>query len=177
MVAHVPALFHGIVPDINNIGSTALHVGSPVLVSNHQLVPTGYDRRHILYAINIFFDGFGVIIGKARPAACLDTGTGSRTAPGLDDQQVTAQPGNILFDLFLYPKTKADHGDYGANADNDAQQCQQCTQLVGNHPVNGHLDRFIEHNRVPAFHRCSDVRPSSPECALSAVRYPVRGLP
>ena len=175
MLAHVPAFFHGIVPYINNIRSASLYVGRPVLVSNHQLVPTGYDRRHILYAVDVFFNGFGVIIGKARPAACLDTGTGSRTAAGLYDQQVTAQPGNILFDLFFNPKTKADHGDYGANADNDAQQCQQCTQLVGNHPVNGHLDRFIEHNRVPAFHRCSDVRHALPGYALSAVRYPVRG--
>ena len=175
MVVNVSAFLNRIVTDINNVRGRALNVGRPVLIAHYQLVTAGNHRRYIFDSVNILLNRFGVVIGQTRPTAGLDAGPGSRAAPGLDDEQVTAQTGNIIFDLFLDSKAQADHGNHGPHADDDTQQCQQRAQLVGYHAVNGHLDRLIEHNRVPAFRHCSGDRPALPGCVWSAARYPAHG--
>ena len=175
MVVYVTAFFDRIVTDINNVRGRALHIGRPVLIAHHQLVTAGDHRRYIFDPVNILFNSFGILISQPCSAAGLNAGPGSRTAPGLDDEQIAAKTGNIIFNLFLDPKTQTDHGDNGAYADDDAQQRQQRAQLVGYHAVNGHLNRLIEHNRVPAFRHCSGDRPALPECVWSAARYPAHG--
>ena len=157
-VVDIAAFGDAVIPDVQDVRRRTQDLGIPVLVALHDLVRRLDHGRHVLDAVDGFLDGLGVLVGQARAGAGLDAGARRRPPAGHDDQQVAAQAGNVLLDLLAHTKAQADHGNDGADADNDAQKGQQGTQLVADHAVNGHLDRLIEHNPLPTFRHCSGGR-------------------
>ena len=51
-------------------------------------------------------------------------------AAGEDQDHVLAQAGDLRFDLRLRAVANADHGDHGADADDDAERGQHGAQFV-----------------------------------------------
>ena len=77
------------------------------------------------------FDGVSIFRRQTRTLTGCQACAAGSTSAGHNDKQVTAQTGNVIFDLFLNAKAQTDHGNNSADTDNDAQERQQCTQLIG----------------------------------------------
>ena len=74
---------------------------------------------------------------------------GRLCGPRLNDQEVAAQAGDRALHLLLHAKAEGDHGNDGADADDDAQHGEDGAELVGLEPFVRYQDAFPEHYATP----------------------------
>ena len=85
-------------------------------------------------------DGFGVFEGECGGAAPAAAHAAAGVAAGEDGDDVLAEGGDFIFDLFGGAGGDADGGDDGADADDDAEHGEEGAHFVAAQGEGGEAD-------------------------------------
>ena len=132
-------------------GRCTFDTTGPVLIAGNHLIASVDTGRNVGNAVHLLFDCLHIIIRQLNAFTGRQTCTGRGTAAGGNNQQITAQLGDIILDILLQAKAKADHRNNSANTDNNTKKCQEGAQLIGNHALQSHFNAFIQHKYLPSF--------------------------
>ena len=111
------------------------NTAGPVLIAGNHLIASVDTSRNVGNAVNLLSDSLHIIIRQLNAFTCCQTCTGRGTAAGGNNQQITAQLGDIVFNILLQAKAQANHSNNGTNADNNTQKSQEGAQLIGDHAL------------------------------------------
>ena len=128
-----------------------LNTAGPVLIACNHLIASVDTGRNVGNAVNLLPYSLHIIIRQFNAFTCCQTCTGRGTAAGGNNQQITAQLGDIVLNILLQTKAQADHRNNGTNADNNTQKSQEGAQLIGDHALQSHFNAFIQHKYLPSF--------------------------
>ena len=137
------------------------NTAGPVLIACNHLIASVDTSRNVGNAVNLLSDSLHIIIRQLNAFTGRQTCTGRSTAAGGNNQQITAQLGDIILDILLQAKAKTDHRNNSANTDNNTKKCQEGAQLIGNHALQSHFNAFIQHKYLPSFISSASRRASA----------------
>ena len=132
-------------------GRCTFNTAGPVLIACNHLIASVDTSRNVGNAVNLLSDSLHIIIRQLNAFTCCQSCTGRGTAAGSDNQQITAQLGDIALNILLQAKAQADHRNNGTNTDDNTKKRQEGAQFIGNHALQSHFNAFIQHKYLPSF--------------------------
>ena len=122
----------------------AVYRSIPVLVAIDNLIGAVDRRRDVIDILDFLLDGLGIIIFQLLAGTSCGTDAALIGRTRRDDEHIAAQAGNGIGDVLAYAHADGNHGDDGANADDNAQHGKNGAQLVGQECRNGNLYAFTK---------------------------------
>ena len=110
----------GFEPGVGASGNT----GSPVAAVGHHIHAGPAFGRHGSDAANLRLHGLGITFGELRHATAAAT-LAALTLTGPQHQQVRTEAGDLGGNGLGGTIAKCHHRDHGADANDDAQHCQE----------------------------------------------------
>ena len=147
------------IPHIQKFRRGSLHRGDPVLAAVNGLI-LALDHRCDHRDAGYFpGNSLGVLVRHRRGGTGGYPDAGRRRGAGHDDQEIAAQTGNGFLHFFADAHADRDHGDDGADADDDAEHRQNGAHLVGPQAVQSDDYAFPEH-RLSSLRSSLTIKPS-----------------
>src|SRR6266508_471066 len=99
-------------------------------MARDELAGAAHARRRDLYPLDVTLDGPGVVFGQRDRAADAVAQAPRGRSAGKEKDHVGSESLELLGYARLRARADGDHGDHGADTDDDAQHRQRATKLV-----------------------------------------------